>query len=203
MERPKHTGAPRLALGLAVLVLLAWIGMVLAVLFVGWRDEAQPADAIVVLGAAQYEGRPSPVLRARLDHALDLWRRDLAPVVIVTGGIGVGDTTSEAMVGRNYLRRNGLPDSAIIMEARGLTTSQSLHAVRAMLDALPGRSVLLVSDPFHMLRLSILARRLGMTPLTSPTRTSPISRSPMYQWKYVLAESVKVPLVLLFEPGSR
>lgn len=202
MERRKHRGARRIALGLAALLLLAWVGMVLAVLLVGWRDDARPADAIVVLGAAQYEGRPSPVLRARLDHALDLWHRELAPVVIVTGGIGVGDTTSEAMVGRNYLRRRGLPDSAIIMEARGLTTSQSLHTVRALLDELPGRSVLLVSDPFHMLRLSILSRRLGMAPLTSPTRTSPISRSPAYQWKYVLAESVKVPLVFFFEPGA-
>ena len=83
------------------LVLLAWAGMVLAVLLTGRRDEARPVDAIVVLGAAQYEGRPSPVLRARLDHALDLYQRGLAPVVIVTGGIGVGDTTSEARVGRN------------------------------------------------------------------------------------------------------
>lgn len=200
MERRKHPRA-RIALALAALVLLVWLGTVLAVLLVGRRDQAQRADAIVVLGAAQYEGRPSPVLRARLDHALDLWRRDLAPVVIVTGGIGVGDTTSEAMVSRKYLLRHGLPDSAVIMESRGLTTNQSLHTVRAMLDELPGRSVLLVSDPFHMLRLSILARRLGMTPFTSPTRTSPISASPMSRLKYVLAESVKAPLVFLLEPA--
>jgi uncharacterized SAM-binding protein YcdF (DUF218 family) len=175
--------------------------MALAVLLTGRRDEARPADAIVVLGAAQYEGRPSPVLRARLDHALELYRRGLAPVVIVTGGIGVGDTTSEAKVGRNYLAKHGVPDSAIFMEARGLTTSQSLHSVRTMVDALPGRSVLLVSDPFHMLRLSILASRLGMEPFTSPTRTSPIAASPIEQLKYVLAESVKVPMVMLFERG--
>ena len=174
--------------------------MVVAVLLTGRRDEARPADAIVVLGAAQYEGRPSPVLRARLDHALELYRRGLAPVMIVTGGIGVGDTTSEARVGRNYLAKHGVPDSVIFMEARGLTTSQSLHSVRAMVDALPGRSVLLVSDPFHMLRLSILAGRLGMQPFTSPTRTSPIAASRFYQLKYVLAESVKVPMVMLFEP---
>ncbi len=173
--------------------------MALAVLLTGRRDEARPADAIVVLGAAQYEGRPSPVLRARLDHALDLYRRGLAPVVIVTGGVGVGDTTSEARVGRNYLAKHGVPDSAIMMEARGLTTSQSLHTVRAMLDGLPGRSVLLVSDPFHMLRLSILADRLGMDAYTSPTRTSPIAASGMQQLRYVLAESVKVPMVMLLE----
>jgi uncharacterized SAM-binding protein YcdF (DUF218 family) len=183
------------------LVLLAWAGMVLAVLLTGRRDEARPADAIVVLGAAQYEGRPSPVLRARLDHALDLYRSGLAPVVIVTGGVGVGDTTSEARVSRNYLAKHGVPASAIMMEARGLTTSQSLHTVRTMVNELPGRSVLLVSDPFHMLRLSILASRLGMQPFTSPTRTSPIASSRIEQLKYVVAESVKVPMVMLFEPG--
>jgi uncharacterized SAM-binding protein YcdF (DUF218 family) len=176
--------------------------MAFAVLLTGRRDEARPADAIVVLGAAQYEGRPSPVLRARLDHALDLYRRGLAPVVIVTGGVGVGDTTSEARVSRNYLAKHGVPDSAILMEGRGLTTSQSLHTVRAMLDGLPGRSVLLVSDPFHMLRLSILADRLGMDPYTSPTRTSPIASSRMQQLRYVLAESVKVPMVMIFERGK-
>lgn len=201
MERRKHPRA-RFAMALAALVVLVWAGMVVAVLLTGRRDEAQPADAIVVLGAAQYEGRPSPVLRARLDHALDLYERGLAPVVIVTGGIGVGDTTSEAMVSRNYLARHGIPDSAIFMEAHGLTTSQSLHTVRTMVDALPGRSVLLVSDPFHMLRLSILASRLGMEPFTSPTRTSPIAASRIYQLKYVLAESVKVPMVMLFEPTA-
>jgi uncharacterized SAM-binding protein YcdF (DUF218 family) len=175
--------------------------MVVAVLLTGRRDEARPADALVVLGAAQYEGRPSPVLRARLDHALDLYRRGLAPVVIVTGGVGVGDTTSEARVSRNYLAKHGVPASAIMMESRGLTTSQSLHTVRTMVNGLPGRSVLLVSDPFHMLRLSILASRLGMQPFTSPTRTSPIASSRIEQLKYVLAESVKVPMVMLFEPG--
>ncbi|MBX6331522.1 MAG: YdcF family protein, partial [Gemmatimonadaceae bacterium] len=111
----------------------------------------------------------------------------------------VGDTTSEAAVGRHYLLQRGVPDSAIFMETHGRTTSQSLHAVAAMVDALPGRSVILVSDPFHMLRLSILARGLGMTPLTSPTRTSPISSSPAHWWKYVFAESIKVPLVYILE----
>jgi uncharacterized SAM-binding protein YcdF (DUF218 family) len=200
MERRKYPRA-RLASALAALIVLAWTGMVFAVMLKGRRDEARAVDAIVVLGAAQYEGRPSPVLRARLDHALDLYHRGLAPVVIVTGGIGVGDTTSEAMVGRNYLARRGIPDSVIFMEARGLTTSESLHTVRAMVDELPGRSVLLVSDPFHMLRLSILAGRLGMEPYTSPTRTSPIAASPVHQLKYVLAESVKVPMVMLLEPA--
>lgn len=198
MKRRKHIGA-RIVGALMGLGLATWGATVIAVVIVGRRDTARPADAIVVLGAAQYEGRPSPVLRARLDHVLTLWRRGLAPVVIATGGTGVGDTTSEAMVSRKYLLHHGVPDSAIFTEVHGLTTSQSLHAVARMIDPLPGRTIILVSDPFHMLRLSILTRRLGMVPLTSPTRTSPIAASPTSRWKYVLAESVKVPLAFLLE----
>ncbi|HEU4642798.1 MAG TPA: YdcF family protein [Gemmatimonadaceae bacterium] len=189
----------RIIAGVIWLAILGWLAVVVAVVVVGRRDEARPADAIVVLGAAQYEGRPSPVLRGRLDHVLELWRRGLAPLVIVTGGTGVGDTTSEAAVSRRYLLQHGVPDSAVVMETHGMTTIQSLHAVSKLMAPLPGRRVILVSDPFHMLRLSVLARRLGMTPYTSPTRTSPISASPAQRWRYVLAESVKVPLTFLLE----
>src|SRR5688500_16596234 len=87
-----------------VTVFTLWMISAAAVLFWSARDEARPAQAIVVLGAAQYAGRPSPVLRARLDHALNLWKRDLAPLLILTGGTGLGDTTSEAAVGRTSAR---------------------------------------------------------------------------------------------------
>src|SRR5881397_3583760 len=93
------------------------------------RDEAQPADAIVVLGAAQYNGRPSPVLKARLDHALELYRRGLAPTVVVTGGIGPGYRMSEATVGDRYLRARGVPDSAIVVRPDGRTTEESMRSV--------------------------------------------------------------------------
>jgi len=201
MKRRTHLRAR--VIGAAVVVaILAWIAMVVAVIVVGARDQAAPANAIVVLGAAQYEGHPSPVLRARLDHALELYQRSLAPLVIVTGGTGADDTTSEAQVGRRFLLEHGVPDSAIVMETRGLTTSQSVHAVAAIVSALPGRRVILVSDPFHMLRLSILARALGLTPLTSPTRTSPISTRASARWKYVFAESLKAPVAYLIERVS-
>ena len=179
--------------------MLAWLALVVGVVVKGRRDEARPADAIIVLGAAQYEGRPSPVLRARLDHAIDLWTQGLAPRVVVTGGRGVGDTTSEAAVGRRYLLQHGVPDSAIMMEDRGLTTRQSMRRTADMLLADAPMRVILVSDPFHMLRLSILGKHLGLHPYTSPTRTSPISASASRQWKYVLAESLKVPFTLLLE----
>jgi uncharacterized SAM-binding protein YcdF (DUF218 family) len=185
------------------LVLLVWIASFAAVLIWEQNDQARPASAIVVLGAAQYVGRPSPVLRARLDHAIDLWRRKLAPVIIVTGGTGRGDTTSEAAVSRRYAIRQGVPASAILMETNGRTTSQSMDAVEALMAQRHRRDVLLVSDPFHMLRLTILARRHGLVPYASPTPTSPIAANPSERWKYALSESIKAPLAFIFERNSR
>jgi uncharacterized SAM-binding protein YcdF (DUF218 family) len=184
----------------AVLALiLTWLASAALVLVWSSRDEARPAQAIIVLGAAQYAGRPSPVLRARLDHALELWNRHLSSLLILTGGIGAGDTTSEAAVGRNYAKKHGVPDSAILIENGGRTTSESMRAVAGMLEARGLQSALLVSDPFHMLRLRILARRFGFTPYTSPTRTSPISPNREQRWKYIFSESIKAPMAFLFE----
>ena len=150
-------------LGIVGLLLLGlWALTMVEIVITGRRDEARPATAIVVLGAAQYVGRPSPVLRARLDHAIALWRAGLAPRMIVTGGRGDGDTTSEAAVSRRYALRRGVPDSAIVLENTGRTTRESLQGVVAIMNGQRRRDVILVSDPFHMLRLSILARRLGL-----------------------------------------
>jgi uncharacterized SAM-binding protein YcdF (DUF218 family) len=182
-----------------VTVFCLWLISAVAVLVWSSRDEARPAQAIVVLGAAQYAGKPSPVLRARLDHALDLWNRHLASLLILTGGTGSGDITSEAAVGRNYAKKHGVPDSAIIVENEGRTTSESMRAVAGMLEVRGLQSALLVSDPFHMLRLRILARRFGFTPYTSPTRTSPISPNREERWKYIFSESIKAPMAFFFE----
>jgi uncharacterized SAM-binding protein YcdF (DUF218 family) len=182
-----------------VAAFVLWIISATAVLVWSSRDEARPAQAIVVLGAAQYAGKPSPVLRARLDHALELWNRHLASLLILTGGTGSGDTTSEAAVGRTYARKHGVPDSAILVESEGRTTSESMRAVAGMLEVRGLQSALLVSDPFHMLRLRILARRFGFTPYTSPTQTSPISPNREERWKYIFSESLKAPLAFFFE----
>ena len=181
------------------LLLVGWVISMLLVDRAGQRDEAQAADAIVVLGAAQYVGRPSPVLRARVDHAVSLWKRGLAPTLILTGGTGVGDTTSEAAVARKYAMSKGVPDHAIVIERHGRTTSESMQAVARIMDDREKNTVILVSDPFHMLRLSILARRYGLVPYTSPTRTSPITSNREERWKYMVSESVKVPLAYIFE----
>jgi uncharacterized SAM-binding protein YcdF (DUF218 family) len=184
-------------------VLVAWVLSMVLVDRAGRRDEAQEADAIVVLGAAQYVGRPSPVLRARVDHAVSLWKRGLAPTLILTGGTGVGDTTSEAAVARKYAMSRGVPDRAIVLEIKGRTTSESMRAVARIMDDRERKSVILVSDPFHMLRLSILARRFGLEPYTSPTRTSPIASNREERWSYMVSESVKVPLAYIFERRSQ
>ena len=181
------------------MLLVAWMASAAAVVDRARRDEARPADAIIVLGAAQYAGRPSPVLRARLDHAIGLWKQGLAPMLVLTGGTGAGDTTSEAVVGKRYAVRQGIPEAAIEMETEGRTTIESLQAVAALGELDEHPSVILVSDPFHMLRLSILARRLGMVPLTSPTRTSPISENRSQVVRYILSESVKAPLAFIME----
>ena len=184
---------------MVVTVFVLWIASVSAVVVWSKRDEARPAQAIVVLGAAQYAGRPSPVLRARLDHALELWNEHLASLLILTGGTGAGDTTSEAAVGRTYAKKHGVPDTAILEENAGRTTSESMRAVAGMLEVRGLQSAVLVSDPFHMLRLRILARRFGFTPYTSPTKTSPISPNREESWKYIFSESLKAPLAFFFE----
>ena len=189
----------RIGLILALLVVGTWVLSLIAVLFWEQRDEARPAAAIVVLGAAQYVGRPSPVLRARLDHAIALWRRGLSPRIIFTGGFGDRDTTSEAAVGQRYAIQHGVPARAILIENKGRSTSESIKQVATLMEREPSREIILVSDPFHMLRLAILARRYGLTPYTSPTQTSPISSSRRESVKYVLSESVKVPVAFFLE----
>jgi uncharacterized SAM-binding protein YcdF (DUF218 family) len=164
------------------------------VLVVSQQDQRQPVDAIVVLGAAQYNGRPSPVLRARLDQALALYREHQAPLVIVTGGIGRGDTTSEAMVGRRYLVAHGVPEHAVVAESEGRSTMASMNAVTGWLRARGLRRVLLVSDPFHMFRLRLEARRTALDAYTSPTESSPISDNPVLELRYLFAEGFKIPI---------
>jgi uncharacterized SAM-binding protein YcdF (DUF218 family) len=200
----RSLGFGRFLLRLGGVLTLGWLGSLACI--VGWarRSEAGPADAIVVLGAAQYGGRPSPVLRSRLDHALSLWKSTQAPRLIVTGGRRTGDLISEAAASRRYLVRRGVPNQAILLESAGRTSLASIDGAAAILRglrdslatgtaALPARPrVLLVSDPFHMLRLDVLARLYGLQPLPSPTRTSPISANRAVL-EYMLRESVALP----------
>ena len=189
--------AGALAWGAGLLVLL-WGAVVAAVARAGAVDQAASAEAIAVLGAAQYNGRPSPVFRARLDHAATLFARGLAPVVLVTGGVGTGDTVSEAEVGRRYLVGLGLPAQAAVTLPAGADTYASVAEVGGWFRDRGSRRVVLVSDAFHLLRLRIIAARLGLAPLTSPAPASPIRSSPHRHATYLAAEGVKVPFTWLF-----
>jgi uncharacterized SAM-binding protein YcdF (DUF218 family) len=182
--------------------LCAAVLVVYALLF-GWvwrvsrLDQRRAADAIVVLGAAQYNGRPSPVLKARLDHAVELFREGLAPAIVVTGGIGPGDRMSEATVGHRYLRSLAVPDSAIIVRPDGRTTDESMRSVADWMHERDLARALLVSDPFHMARLQIEAHRADLTAFTSPTRTSPITPGSRIEFGYLALEALKLPVTAL------
>ena len=175
-------------------VAVVYTSSLVMVLVVSQQDQRRPVDAIVVLGAAQYNGRPSPVLRARLDHALALYREGLAPIVVVTGGVGRGDTVSEAAVGERYLVAHGVPPGAAAAAGEARTTSASMTALAAWLRPRGMRRVLLVSDPFHMFRLRLEARRTALEAFTSPTESSPISHNPVLELRYLLVEALKIPI---------
>jgi uncharacterized SAM-binding protein YcdF (DUF218 family) len=140
----------------------------------GERDERRPADAIVVLGAAEYDGRPSPVFRARLDHAVSLYKAGLAPFLVVTGGKASGDRTTEAAVAREFAIGHGVPVDAILVEDHGRTTLESVRSVGDLLRRRGLRDAVFVSDRAHMLRVLRMARDQGLTSFGSPTTTSPI-----------------------------
>jgi uncharacterized SAM-binding protein YcdF (DUF218 family) len=164
------------------------------VLVVSQQDQRPSVDAIVVLGAAQYNGRPSPVLRSRLNHALHLYREGHAPRIIVTGGMGRRDTTSEATVGRQFLVSHGVPAEAVVVQAQGRSTEASMTAVAEWLEQRHLRKVILVSDPFHMFRLRLEAQRTDLEAYTSPTEDSPISDNPVLELRYLFAEGFKIPV---------
>jgi uncharacterized SAM-binding protein YcdF (DUF218 family) len=154
----------------------------------GERDERRPADAIVVLGAAQYDGRPSPLFRARLDHAVELYRAGIAPRLVLTGGKASGDRTTEAASARDYAILHGVPPEAILMDEDSRTTLESIRAVGALLRSNDLDDAVFVSDRPHMLRVLRMAADDGIEAWGSPTATSPIERDPGRQIDATLHE---------------
>ncbi len=144
----------------------------------GEQDDRRPADAIVVMGAAQYDGRPSPLFAARLDHAVDLYLAGLAPRLIVTGGKATGDRTTEAASARAYAIAHGVPADAILIEDQSRTTLESIRGVGQVLRDNGLKDALFVSDRPHMLRVLRMADDDGITGWGSPTQTSPIENDP-------------------------
>jgi uncharacterized SAM-binding protein YcdF (DUF218 family) len=144
----------------------------------GQLDEQRPADAIVVMGAAQYDGRPSPIFAARLDHAVSLYLAGVAPTLVVTGGKADGDRTTEAASARAYAIARGVPPDAILVEDESRTTGESIRSVSRLLREKGISQAIFVSDRPHMLRVLRMAHDDGMTAWGSPTPTSPIENDP-------------------------
>lgn len=156
---------------LVVLVAIAWTGWVESqIRYYATQNQARPASAIAVFGAAEYDGRPSPVLRARLDHGLALYRQNIAPLIITLGGGAPEDRHSEGGVGRAYLMAHGVPESAIIAETESLNTEQSARRLDAIARTNHLRSVVVVSDGTHMFRVHAICSSMGLNVLTSPRR---------------------------------
>lgn len=154
-------------------VLVAYVALtVVQVWRVGANDQSQPVDAIVVMGVAQYDGRPSPQLRARLDHVVTLWSRGIAEVVVTTGGNQPGDRFTEAEASANYLIEAGIPESAILRETVGTSTYESLVGVEAALEARGMERIVIVTDPYHASRSRQIAQSFGLEAWSSATPTS-------------------------------
>ena len=157
-------------------VWVVYVGVTFAQVWSAARDDDRgPAGAIVVLGAAQYDGEPSPVLASRLEHAFALWRDGVAPLIVVTGGRQPGDRFTEATAGAGFLHDLGVPDSAIRREVGGQSSYESIVATSRFLRREGVTSVVLVSDPFHSYRIEAIAEETGLTASVSPVPDSLIS----------------------------
>ena len=180
---------------LALVLAIALLGMVLVLGYAIYRigvqadaDEARKADAIVVLGAAQFDGRPGGIFEARLEHAVELWKAGYAPYLIVTGGKLPGDRTTEAATARAWAIAHDVPKEAILSEDRGRNTLESLEAVERILAKEKLTSAVFVSDGTHMLRVLRIASDLGITAWGSPTRTSPTDLEFDRRWRSIAHE---------------
>jgi uncharacterized SAM-binding protein YcdF (DUF218 family) len=198
-ETPTIAPRQRESLVTALMRSILWV-MVMIIMYLGVvtylvsaqskRDETRQADAAIVLGAAVWAGTPSPVLRARLDHALLLFQNKQIMRIVVTGGVGRGDNMSEAEASAEYLISKGVPAESILLEQQGRSTYESLKTAAVLADEANIRRVLLVSDPFHMLRSLKMAQDLGLEAYASPTLTSPISTRPLEEQFYMLREAI-------------
>jgi len=142
-------------------------------------DEARPADAIIVLGAAEYRGKPSPVLEARLNHALFLYLQHMAPRIITTGGAGGDPVFTEGSVGRAYLSEHGVPPEAIVVERDAGSTAQSVAAVAEIMRRMNLKSAIVVSDGYHIYRVKKMLESSGLQVYGSPRPSAPPDR-----WQY-------------------
>lgn len=167
--------------------------------FTASLDLATNADAIVVLGAASYAGNPSPVFKARLEHAAELFQKKLAPIIITTGGIYAGEAISEGATGKKFLEEIGIPADQILAEENSETTKQNLTRIAEIAKERNLSKIILVSDPFHMYRAVRIAEDLGLSAFPSPTRKSPISKNFWLELWYVGRELILSFMHIIFD----
>jgi uncharacterized SAM-binding protein YcdF (DUF218 family) len=179
----------RLLIIVVGLLLLLLVATSVKVIETASKQEVHPADAIVVFGAAEYAGRPSPVLRARLDHAFDLFQRGVAPVVITTGGAAEDPHYSEGGVGRDYLMRRGIPERSLIAETQGRDTSESAARVAVIMRANHLHSCIAVSDAYHVFRIRKLLEYEGIAPVYTAPRLDTRPHSILQRAQSALRES--------------
>ena len=179
-------------LGLVVLALLVlWVVSVPARIWWDARQEDhRHADAIIVLGAAQYNGVPSPVFEARLRKAWELWDEGVAPVIVTVGGAGTGDVFTEAGAGRDWLIAQGLPADALVAVPEGSDTQGSLDATGEVFADRGWDSAVLVTDPWHTFRSKAMARDVGIDAVAAPARSGPVVQTRSAQARYILRESM-------------
>jgi uncharacterized SAM-binding protein YcdF (DUF218 family) len=186
-------GAGRLVvrvIGAAVAAVLLLTGATALAIWWTARQDARPrSDAIVVLGSAQYNGVPSSIFEARLEHALDLYRKGVAPVIVTVGGKATGDQFTEAEAGREYLAAAGVPHDALLAVQQGVDTLESMRAVATEFEARGWSTAVLVTDPWHAMRAGRMAEDAGMDVTSSPTRQGPAVQTPATQLKYILRET--------------
>jgi uncharacterized SAM-binding protein YcdF (DUF218 family) len=193
-QQPSRRWWLRLLLVLVSTFLLFLALIALQVVRTASLQELHPADAIVVFGAAEYSGHPSPVLRARLDHALDLFHRGVAPVVITTGGSGDDPSFSEGGVGRDYLMHHGVPERNLIAEMQGRDTSESAVRVAVIMKANGLRSCVAVSDAYHVFRIRKLLEHEGIVPVYVAPRADSKPHGAVQRALAVLRESTSYSL---------
>ena len=168
----KRRGVLGWAWRLLLLLALWLVGVASYIVWVGERDQAAPADVIIVLGAAAYDARPSPVFVERIRHGIDLYQRGLAKHLIFTGGFGTGARFSESQVAQRYALKHGVPRQAILIETQSRTTHQNLQQAASLMKSHGFKRAIIVSDPLHMARALRLAREAGIDALGSSTPTS-------------------------------
>ncbi len=172
---------------LAALLLVA--STALAIWWTARQDSRPASDAIVVLGSAQYNGVPSSIFEARLEHALALWEEGVAPVVVTVGGKAAGDQFTEAEAGQAYLRDAGVPEESLLAVPEGVDTLESMRAVGAAYAERGWSSAVLVTDPWHAMRAERMAEDSGVSAENSPTRQGPAVQTRTTQFRYILRET--------------